>query len=45
MEKALGQGDLIMPQPQLGQANMHFNKVVDELINLKAKTGGYPYLI
>lgn len=39
MEKVLGQGDLIVLQ--LGQANMHFNKVIDELINLKAKTGVY----
>lgn len=42
MERALGQGNLILSQ--LGQANMHFNKVIDELINLKAKTGGYTYL-
>lgn len=39
MERTLVQGDLIIFQP--GQANLRFNKVIDDLIHLKAKSGGY----
>lgn len=42
MERALVQGDLIFCS--WGQANMHFNKVIDKLLQLRAKSGGYTYL-
>lgn len=42
MERSLVQGDLIIWQP--GQANMYFNKVIDELIHLRATSGGDTYL-